>query len=95
MKYLLILTILILNCCNCTKEMTKTDCADKNSAIKVSNTLLEKEGLDINKLNIEVTEKSNQYLINYTPKDTLTLGNGAEIIIDKNNCDIISKKIYQ
>ena len=75
--------------------MTKTDYADKNFAIKVSNTLLEKEGLDVNKMNIEVTEKSNQYLIYYTPKGTLTLGNEAEIIVDKNNCEIISKKIYQ
>lgn len=95
MKYLLTLAIFFLSSCNYTKEMTKNDCTVLSSAINASNALLVKEGLDINKMNMEVKEMSNHYLINYTPKDTLSLGNGAEIIIDKNDCSIISKKIYQ
>jgi hypothetical protein len=94
-KYLFLLAVLVLNSCNCTKEMTKSDCINKDAAIQVSNSLLKNEGKDVSLMNIEVSEKDNQFIIIYTLKDTLSLGGGAEIVINKSNCEIITKKLYQ
>jgi len=71
------------------------DCINKDTAIQVANSLLKNEGKNVSLMNIEVSEKDNQFIIIYTLKDTLSLGGGAEIVIDKSDCEIITIKLYQ
>jgi len=91
---MLIIPALFL-CCNTTQEAAKIDCSTTENAVRVSNELVKREGFDINNMSIKIQDKDNEFIITYSLKDSLILGGGAEIIINKENCEVISEKLFQ
>jgi hypothetical protein len=95
MKQLVIVLTIVLLSCYSSQEILKEKCITKENAIQFANEILTKEGFDINEMKISVKEKENEFIIAYSLNDSLILGGGAEIIINKEDCKTMSEKLYQ
>ncbi|MBW2961950.1 hypothetical protein [Mesonia aestuariivivens] len=92
MKKLLLLLLLI----SCkTRERFHFNVCNSITAGKYANSILKKEGLDLNLLKREIKESTNEFIIIYSPKNDNVRGNSAKIKISKNECQIIETKLYQ
>jgi hypothetical protein len=92
MKTLILILSLI---CSCSTSKIKKGNCDKNQVKKITDDLMRKKGYDITFLNMIIDESLDAYAIKYIPKDTLSLGGGAEVKISKKDCQIIEQKFYQ
>ena len=95
MKYVTVIILILFFSCNCTKEINKSNCTTKELAIQRTNYLLKNKNIDLNKLDFKVKDEGDKFKIVYSMKDSLSIGFGAEIIINKKDCNIISIKFYQ
>jgi hypothetical protein len=94
-QYVILLILALFFGCNCTKKIIITNCSTKELVIQTTNELLNKQHIDTTKLNVQVIDEGNKFKVLYFLKDTLSIGFGAEIFINKMDCSIISKKLYQ
>lgn len=90
----LIFSLFLMYSCNITK--TKTMECSKNEVQKITDDIMTKKG-SLQYLNRIIDENFNAdfYIIKYMPKDSLSLGGGAEIKVSKKGCTIIDQKFYQ
>jgi hypothetical protein len=56
--------------------------------------LVKKHKIDLN-FKKKIKETTCCYIVEYWPKDTMTLGGGIKAIVCKQNCEVINYQLYQ
>lgn len=69
-------------------------CTRENAQL-VADKILVENGYDLAVLSRELLQEDGLYTIEYSPKDVETRGGGAEIIVSKKDCTVMSTKLYQ
>ena len=78
------------------KQNTGTMNCNEEKAKELTKEVIEKKGgLKLNELQVDITEDSTYYTIEYLPKDTMMLGGGGKFKVSKSDCKIIEGELYQ
>lgn len=81
-----------------TDEQSMREITDEHvctNIYSITDKIIKKEGISLNKLSKTIYENENYYKVDYVLNDSLSIGGGATIIILKKNMKIISKKFEQ
>lgn len=93
MKYLAFLIFCLISCDASNKVVNTTPCT-KSSAVIIADKLIKKH-YRLSDYNKDIVESNDAFTINYSPKDSLTLGGRAILKISKNSCSVIEKTFFQ
>jgi hypothetical protein len=92
MRIIVLILVLLFGCS--TSKNVITDC-NINDVQNISDGLMHKKGYDLSSLKSKMKELPDCYIISYFPKDSMTLGGGAEIKVSKKECKVIEMARYQ
>ena len=68
---------------------------NKENALLVSDSAIEKSGYTLETLSKEVTENDSLFFIYYYPKNTNRRGGDVDVKVSKETCKIVEVKRYQ
>lgn len=94
MKWFVLLVLLSCRTPNPLPTATITKC-DQQTAMDIADRVVKKGGYELETLKRDVVEFKAIFFIRYTPTDSRTKGNAADVSISKDSCKVIEAKFYQ
>lgn len=95
MLFGLLLPLIIGACFRPHLIVSEMNC-DKLHAQEITDSMVEKHiDLNVADMEVQINEDSLYFIIEYLPKNKLTLGNGAKFKVLKSTCTVEESKYYQ
>jgi hypothetical protein len=67
----------------------------KSSAENIADKIIKRKHYILSHYKKNIVETNDEFIIDYAPKDSLTLGGRARLKISKDNCSVIEKIFFQ